>query len=43
MLGRQKSVLKSRNRSYYKTALKAYGHKTTVDELFDTTGVSARA
>lgn len=38
MLGRQKSVLKARNRAYYKTALKDYGHKAKVDELFDDSG-----
>lgn len=38
MLGRQKSVLKARNRDYYKKALKSYGHKVKVEDLFDQTG-----
>ena len=38
MLGRQKSVLKARNRGYYKKALKDYGHKVAVEDLFNDSG-----
>lgn len=38
MLGRQKSVLKSRYKDYYKKGLKDYGHKLSVEDLFDESG-----